>query len=105
VTPGSFGIGGGMAHHPRMPKSTQKGTGAKRAGRGRVVYVRSLEELTEDQRFVIRAIDVVRRSPRKGAPLTKMIKVEFYGERAAARMLELRKALADVGHGPERNRR
>jgi hypothetical protein len=66
------------------------------------VYVESLNELTDEQGSLTRAVEIVNRRSTKGAPAKRMLKVTLYSERQAQRILQLRKELAKLGwDGPE----
>jgi hypothetical protein len=75
--------------------STARDVGEPRLGtRQRTVYVGSLKELSDDERFVVRALETVMRSPQAGTPRQRMLKLTLYSEREALKILRLRDELA-----------
>jgi hypothetical protein len=62
----------------------------------RRLYVKSISELSEEQRLLVKAFAIVNRRPRKGAPLERMIRIDFYDERTCARIFELQPLIPEL---------
>jgi hypothetical protein len=78
---------------PAMPKKPRQ----KRPVR----FVRSLKELTDDERFTIRSIEHRCRTHPDGRVETLMTKVTLHSERDTAKILHMRDALKAAGHWPQ----
>ena len=64
-------------------------------------YIRSFDELSEDESFCVRSIKVHCRTHPAGRDETTMIKVTLYSERDTAKLLRMRNALKAAGHWPQ----
>jgi hypothetical protein len=67
--------------------------GARLGTRQRTRYVKSLKELSEDERFLVKALEEVIRRPHPGTPRERMVKLMLYSERDSAKLLRLRDEL------------
>jgi hypothetical protein len=80
-----------------MKAPKEKATNTRRQ---RIIYVRSLRDLTREQVEFARGFKIVHRRARVGAPTERMIRVVLYSERDQARILELKRRLREAGFDP-----
>jgi hypothetical protein len=80
----------------RKVESMPKKTSQKRRTR----IVRSMSELTEDEMFCARSMEVRQRQHPDGRVETLRIKLTLCSERDAAKLLRMRDALKAAGHWP-----